>query len=188
MLRHGFITALCLLTAAAHAMATDCIELRESASVEGRQIMLAEIADEVPEALAEVDLGPAPLPGDSRRVSVGYVKMRLRRAGVDCSALVFRGPDEVEVHRMALPAVPLASADDEAEDIAPGEQQQRAVPVRRGSRLHLTVIRGAVVIGAEAVLLEDATTGAMARLRVEQTRETVVARIVREAEALICRK
>ncbi|MGC9320590.1 MAG: hypothetical protein ACP5KN_21335, partial [Armatimonadota bacterium] len=60
--------------------------------------------------------------------------------------------------------------------------------VRRGSRVRLSVTCGAVRIVAEATTLERAAVGARARLRVEQTRETVVAQLTSATEAVIRRE
>lgn len=199
---HRSLAPIMLLTALCAAPSTAAVvELRESAHLDEERIVLGRVAEieavaaptgeaaeegvPLTELLAEIDLGPAPLPGDSRRLTAGYIKMRLRRSGVNCGDLTFEGADAVRVHRPA-PTAPEAAASVEGEDAQGGAvEAPPPVEVRRGARLHLTVAHGAVVIGAEATLLEDAVVGGRARLRVHQTRETVIAQIVGPTEAVI---
>lgn len=177
------------------AAATATVDLRESACVESEQITLAQIALIAPagraEELGAVEVGPAPLPGGGRRLTLGYLKIRLRRSGVACDEIAFTGADVVEVRRALTPAVTHRRAQGEVEAAdRPGARPSPHEPaaVDRGTRLRLTVICGAVVIGAEATLLENAVVGGRAKMRVEQTRETVVAQIVQPSEALIRRE
>ena len=170
------------------------VDLRESVRVDGEGISLAEIAEITPaehaEELGAIRIGPAPLPGDSRRLSRGYLKIRLRRAGVACGEITFGGADAVEVRR-APPAVTQRQAQGEVEAAGPfcaRHPDPPAATVDRGTRVRLTVICGAVSIGAEATLLEDAVVGGRAKMRVEQTRETVVAQIVQPSEAVMHRE
>ncbi|MFW5866641.1 MAG: hypothetical protein ACOCX2_02420 [Armatimonadota bacterium] len=175
------------------------VELRESVAVEGDTLRLAQLAQIAPsdraEALGAIAVGPAPLPGRSRRVSLGYLKMRLRRSGVECSGIEFTGADAVEVRRAPLPGVTRRQAQGEIVAADPpgarqSDQTQPPAPVavERGTRVRLTVVCGAVSIGAEATLLEAAVVGGPAKMRVEQTRETVVAQIVQPCEAVIRRE
>ncbi len=179
------LTALCATCSAA------VVELRETARVETERIRLGEVAeldctDEEAATLAELDLGPAPLPGGSRRLSAGYIKMRLRRCGVDCDEVDFAGAPAVQVHRPGAAPAPRKPPREGTTDGQDGEADRPApVEIDRGTRIHLTVACGAVFIGAEATLLEDAVVGARAKMRVEQTRETVMAQIVRPTEAII---
>ncbi len=180
----------CLVVIAAGPCDLAVVTLHEEALIEGRRIELGEVAKVVgegkqAEALAATDIGPAPLPGSSREVSVGYVKMRLRRAGVDCGRLRFEGAEEVRVRCRAVAVS--ADADGEQPGSVAGSQQARseAVEVPRGTRVRLAVICGAVRIVADAVTLEDATVGMRAKMRVEQTRQTVVAELTGSTEALM---
>ncbi len=170
------------------------VKLRESTCVEGERIVLADLAEITPaeqsERLGAVDVGPSPLPGDSRRLSAGYLKMRLRRGGVSCDDLAITGAGSVEVRRASPPPTQRgAEGEVEAAD-PPGARHPapRAVEVDRGTRLRLTVICGAVTVGAEATLLEDAVVGGRAKMRVEQTRETVTAQIEQPGRAVMRRE
>ncbi len=169
----------------AHAQAAT-ISLRERVSVEGDAITLGQLAEIAPEDLAEtlgaVEVGPAPLPGDSRLLTAGYLKIRLRSAGFACSEIAFTGAERVEVRRASVAASQEAEPPSEAAAPPPAPQP---LIVPRGTRLRLTVSCGAVSIATEATLLEDAAVGARAAMRVEQTRETVVAQIVHPTEAQV---
>lgn len=161
------------------------ISLREAICVGGERITLGQIAEITPadaaEGLAPLELGPAPLPGGSRSLTVGYLKMRLRHSGVTCGEIAFLGADAVEVRRALSPLGPAPGAQDDLE--TGGSSVPRQVLVPRGTRLRLTVTCGAILIGADATLLDDGFVGGQARMRIEQTRETVVAQIVLPTEA-----
>ncbi|MFO8080796.1 MAG: flagella basal body P-ring formation protein FlgA [Armatimonadota bacterium] len=183
------------------ALAVPCVaeqailDLRESVGIESDAITLAQLAEITPaagsEVLGAVEVGPAPLPGSSRRLTRGYLKMRLRRGGVACGEIVFTGAESVEVRRALQPAATRRETQGtiEAAD-APGTRPSADRPptVDRGTRVRLTVVCGAISIDAEATLLESATVGGRAKMRVEQTREIVVAQIVQPSEAIIRRE
>jgi hypothetical protein len=197
----SLLTALAALAIASPATAEGAgdapatVTLPESVQVGGDALTLARLAEIAPaesaEALGEVAIGPAPLPGDSRRLTRGYLKMRLRRAGVACSEITFAGADTVEVRRAPTPAVTQRPDQGEVEAADPPGARRPAQPlttVDRGTRVRLIVRCGAVSVGAEAVLLEDGVVGGRTKMRVEQTRETVVAQIVQPSEAVIRRE
>ena len=156
------------------------VDLRDRAVVAGERIELGEVAtisgpEEEAARLRLLDLGPAPLLGDSRALSLGYLKIRLRRWGVDLDAVVFGGSAEVRVSR---PAAPAASA--EVDMATPGGESAPAAPpvtVKRGSKVRLEVALGAVLIVATATTLEDGVVGGVVRMRVDQTRREVWARL-----------
>jgi hypothetical protein len=171
------------------------IELRESVQVGGDLITLGQLAkitpEEQTEQLGAIEVGPAPLPGDNRCLTRGYLKMRLRRGGVDCASVTFSGAETVEVRRAPMPTATQRQAPGEVEAAdPPGARPSVPEPivVERGTRVRLSVVCGAVCVGAEATLMEDAVVGGRAKMRVEQTRETVVAQIVQPEEAVIRRE
>lgn len=171
------------------------VELRERVTVEGDAMTLAQLAEISPgehaATLGALEIGPAPLPGGSRRVTLGYVKMRVRHSGTSCGEIEFVGPGAVEVRRAAVfqrSECKREAADASGADETEAPPAERRPVVERGSRVLLTVVCGAVSIGAEATLLESAVVGERARMRVEQTRETVVAQIVQPSEAVIRRE
>lgn len=78
------------------------VHLSDQAWVEGRDILLGEIAsfdgpDEFVSRLQAVNVGQAPLPGSSRRVTIGHIEVRLRQVGIKPSDVEFEGNSQVEV-------------------------------------------------------------------------------------------
>lgn len=93
---------LCLIPAQVFAQAV--VTLMEEAWVDTAAVLLGQIADiegdpEVIEVLAQVDLGTAPIAGASRRLTIGQIEVRLRRAGINPRDLEFAGASEVLVFR-----------------------------------------------------------------------------------------
>lgn len=176
---------------AARAGPAAVIELHETVVVTGERIVLGDLgeisdAGEEAQTLAEVDIGPAPLPGRARALTVGYLKMRLRRSGIDCADLTFVGAGTVRVRAAGPIPRPAAGA---AEDDEPAQEAATPTPiVPRGAVVQITVRCGAVWVTADATTLEEAPVGGMVRLRIEQTRETVTARLVSSTAALIDRQ
>jgi hypothetical protein len=171
------------------------VKLREKVTVKHDLMTLSQLAEIEPEEcgaeLGAIEIGPSPLPGGKRELTRGYLKMRLRRGGVACTEIMFTGAETVEVWRASMPVATRREVQGavEAADL-PGARPSTEQPstVDRGARVRLTVICGAVSIGAEATLLESAIVGGRARMRVEQTREIVVAQIVQPSEAVISRE
>ncbi|MFP4248895.1 MAG: flagella basal body P-ring formation protein FlgA [Armatimonadota bacterium] len=170
------------------------VRLHEAVQVDEGRMTLGELAEIKPEEraaqLGAIEIGPSPLPGGKRELTRGYLKMRLRRGGVACTEIVFTGAEMVEVRR-AQPSAPRRQAQGEVEAAdAPGARSSTEQPltVDRGARVRLTVTCGAISIDAEATLLESAAVGGRAKMRVEQTREIVVAQIVQPSEAVISRE
>ncbi len=152
------------------------ITLCDRVQVAGERLLLGEIAalSGAPEdtQLAAMDLGPAPLPGSERTLTLGYIKMRLRRWGLTEPQVQFAGAAQVTVSS-ASPAPP--SPRSAPATAAPDQPQTRppAVTVPRGTALCLVVSCGGVTVVATATTLEDATVGAVVKVRVDQTRHTV---------------
>ncbi len=192
------ISGLALATALAAACVCRAavIELHERAAIDGDRILLSELgeiaaASDEAEALGRVDIGPAPLPGRERTLTVGYLKMRLRRCGIDCASVTFAGAHEVRVSGppAAAPLRVEPGADDAADvQAGGGEAAPAPVLVPRGTRVRLAVVCGTVRIVADATTQEKAAVGAIVRVRVAQTRETVTAQLIGPTEALITRE
>ena len=184
-MRMTLVVAICLVTMGAAHCAT--VELAESAQIAGDNIELGAVAtvsgsDEEVARLAGLDLGPAPLPGQSRSLSLGYLKMRLRRWGVNAGEITFAGAAQVRVSR---PAAVVAVAIGDTDDVAQTGVAQAPPPVivKRGSMVRLRVTCGAVSVIAGATTLEDAAVGAVVKMRVAQTRQTVWAVLASQTEA-----
>ena len=90
----------CPLLAATPPLAT--ITLRSEATVTGTAITLGEIAridyhlsEEEGKAkpkLEQINVGRAPLPGNSRQIAIGHIEVRLRQAGIHPSTVVLVPP------------------------------------------------------------------------------------------------
>lgn len=83
------------------------IALRREAQVASSDVRLADIAEitaasEAADAIGAVVIGPAPLPGLSRSIRLGYVKVRLRQNGFDPDDMAFGDVREVIVRRADL--------------------------------------------------------------------------------------
>ena len=163
------------------------VELAESAQIAGDHIELGAVAiiggsDEEVALLAGLDLGPAPLPGQSRILSLGYLKMRLRRWGVNAGEITFAGAPQVRVSKSAA-VVAVATHDTGTARQTGVTQTPAPVVVKRGSMVRLRVTCGAVSVMAGATTLEDAAVGAVVKMRVAQTRQTVWAVLASQTEA-----
>ena len=102
------LTAICLcillIPAQVGAESKAVIELQAEAWVEGKTVVLSDIAVLVGEPdftamLGEVSVGTAPLPGASRRLTPGQIEVRLRQAGINPREVEFTGAPEVVIHR-----------------------------------------------------------------------------------------
>ncbi len=167
------------------------VELREQAEVNGARIELGSVAavsgtEEETARLEALDLGPSPQPGGERSLSLGYLKMRLRRWGVADKDVSFTGASSVQVRRpAAIIEVTRQQAAPGGTDDAESPQLPSPVVVARGSLVRLAVICGAVRIVAGATTLEDGAVGGVTRMRVTQTRQTVWAELISPTEATL---
>jgi len=165
------------LLSAVRAYPETVIALKDAVEVTSERIELRALAtvtgpEQERKALESVDVGPTPLPGRSRTLTLGYLKMRMRRWGLDPESVAFAGSQQIEVSRPAAPVQPIdLRADEHPSDsvtsLAP------PVTVKRGCRVQLTVVCGGVHVVAEAMTLEDGVVGQPVKIRVAQTRETV---------------
>ncbi|HEY3417801.1 MAG TPA: flagellar basal body P-ring formation chaperone FlgA [Armatimonadota bacterium] len=83
------------------------LEFPATATIRGEAILLGEIAkvDGSQEECARLNvlsLGAAPAPGQSRDLTIGMIRSRLRQSGVDPTALTITGPESVRVSRTGI--------------------------------------------------------------------------------------
>lgn len=192
------------LSAMAWAVPTiESVELRPAATVSAGAVLLADIAVVEPPAaageLATVEIGPAPLPGGSREFAAGYVRLRLRRAGVDLKGVAFRGAERVSVSRQAPP--PPAEAAAEAEPSEPLRQTADAAPtaddlppspaaavkLRRGTIFKLVLSTGGLSVEALGELMMPCAVGQIGKFRVAETRALVAAQLTSATTAEVIR-
>ncbi len=95
------------------------IVLRQEVQVASSDVRLADIAEitaapKAADAIGAVVIGPAPLPGLSRSIRLGYIKVRLRQNGLDPDNMAFGDVREVIVRRTDFipPVQSLHAADD----------------------------------------------------------------------------
>ncbi len=195
------------LTAMAWAVPTlDSVQLRPAATVSAGAVLLADIAVVEPPAaageLATVEIGPAPLPGGSREFAAGYVRLRLRKAGVDLKGVAFRGAERVSVSRQAPP--PTAATAATAEPSEPLRQTADAAPtaptadelppppaaavkLRRGTIFKLVLSTGGLSLEALGELMMPCAVGEIGRFRVAETRALVAAQLTSASTAEVIR-
>lgn len=180
VLRHAgraaaWTVAAAWLVSAPRASADTVVTLKDSVEIASERIALGALGtvtagEQETEQLRALDVGPAPLPGRSRVLTLGYLKLRMRRWGVDPGSVVFAGAAQVKVSRPAPMVGPPAPEAGQVppDQVAPGPQPQ---VVKRGAKLQLVVVCGAVRIVAEAQTLEDGVVGHPVKVRVAQTRQ-----------------
>jgi len=94
----GFVVVLAVLFMGFVATAEEVIELREAAFVKGPKLYLGDVADiegEDADALAMIEIGNAPRPGDTRDLHASLVTARLRNAGIELADFSIKGPAKV---------------------------------------------------------------------------------------------
>lgn len=91
--------------AAAPSACGETLTLLDEAYVRGPNVLLGDIAEiegELAPVLESIDLGPAALPGDSKRLNAALVESRIRNSGVAVGELEVRGPSQVRAHTLYL--------------------------------------------------------------------------------------
>lgn len=184
---HVGMTIAGVLWAAAATAALQSIELAPAAQVSGDWVNLGDIAAVQPEkqaqALAATPIAPAPPPGGSRSISAGYVRLRLRAAGVDLGGVAFSGAERVQVTR--APAGAFGATAGPSPDAG---AQEAAVVIRRGALVKLVVRVGTMAVETRGELLRDCAVGQVGRFRVEETRAIVPALLLDRATAQVMLK
>ena len=116
------------------------IILRDRVEVSAPTIALADIVDltapeETAAALGTVTIGPSPLPGLSRSITIGYIKVRLRQNHFDPDGMTFGGVGEVIVVRSKVE--PPSQPDDMSPAPPDGEAHAQILAARRIPRGHV---------------------------------------------------
>ncbi|MDY6986473.1 MAG: flagellar basal body P-ring formation chaperone FlgA [Thermodesulfobacteriota bacterium] len=94
-----------LISSLAFAATTHKVSIPEAVEVTQESITLAEIAEidgadpNYIQRMGNIVIGRAPLPGDSRRIDEGYVRLRLKQNGIDSSQINLHIPQTVTVTR-----------------------------------------------------------------------------------------
>jgi hypothetical protein len=165
------------------------IALRDCVTVSGDQVTLGDLAELAPaEAAAEggaLAVTPAPPPGMSTEITRGYLRLRLRRAGLRLEGISFSGPDHVRVTRAAalpppgrgLRALPPGGGTASGASATPAEASGLP-PVPRGARLRLVLRLGLLTVETPAELVAAAVPGGACRVRTLESRVVMDARLL----------
>jgi hypothetical protein len=182
---HALLLLLLLAAPAPVAPALQSIALRAEATVTGDRVTLGDLADLAPAGAAAaagaLDVTPAPPVGCSTQIARGYLRLRLRRAGLRLEGIAFTGPDRITVTRLAPPPGPSAG---EATPTAPAgaAAPPAALPalptVPRGTHLRLVLRIGELTVETSAELLAAAVPGGPCRVRTTDSRVVLEARLL----------
>ncbi len=153
----------CADTGAVHpAAVTDMtIEFVSPSYTAGPQIVLGDIArvhvvdDALRSRLERVEVGPAPLPGASRKINIGQVQVRMRQHKLDPTVFSFQGPAEVSViavaERVAASGIEQAAVLAVCADASNALDAQAVRVIRFDYPQGLTVPPGPVALEASVV-------------------------------------
>ncbi len=96
-----------VFTPAAFSAEGTCLTLKASVVVDQDVVRLSDIGSlrgpskSQLQSLGTTVVAKSPQPGQTRLVSIDYVRIRLRQAGVDTDALIYKGPQDVRISRRA---------------------------------------------------------------------------------------
>jgi hypothetical protein len=130
--------------------------------------------EELVERCGALVVGQAPLPGRSRAVTRGYLKMRLRAAGLCDRDFEFDGAEVVQVERAGSAAGSGAGA------VAPTPRPPGSPPdlaVGRGEALLVRACFGLVEVRAEATALEPGRVGETIWAQIKGGRQKILVRV-----------
>jgi hypothetical protein len=170
------------------APAPQSISFRSETEVTGEAVTLGELATfEPPEAaagLASLVIAAAPSPGQSRSLTAGYLRLRLRHAGLDLTGMGITCPERVTVSRKAVAAPPPAETRTRT---APAAKLATPPVLRPGARVTLLVRAGGLTVQTPGECMEACAAQATGRFRVIETRATVYARVLDATSAEVIR-
>jgi len=164
------------------------VTLRADVTVATPDVSLGQVADvqgaeaDMAAKLAAVSLSSAPLPGGSRAIAADYVRLRLRRFGLDPAQLYLVG-ETVTVHRAGpaqSPAAGTSATTPSLATVAPTEPPL----VRRGQLVEAEVRCGGVAVRAAAHACSDARAGEMVELRLDPGACRIMGRVMGPGKTL----
>ncbi|MCE5219223.1 hypothetical protein LLH03_19580 [bacterium] len=170
------------------APAPQSISFRTETEVVGEAATLGELATlEPPEAatgLASLVVAAALSPGQSRSLTAGYLRLRLRHAGLDLTSVQVTCPERVTVSRKAVAAPPTAETKART---TPAAQVPASQVLRPGARVTLLVRAGGLTVQTPGECMETCVALGTGRFRVIETRATVYARVLDATSAEVIR-
>ena len=171
---------------------TTVVRLKAEAEVRGEMVRVADVAvvegsEEAKARIGEVVVGPSPLPGEARMISAGYVKLRLRKAGVGLEDVRVEG-DWVKVRGGPHPPALLPRREEGTATSPPGPLSTEwrgggttaargAGMVKRGEAVEVWVRAGGIVIKTGGRAVSEGLIGDVVSVRVDQT-QTIVSGVV----------
>lgn len=182
------MTAAVLLLAAVGAWAEEArpvVALRAEVTLRAPEVLLGQVSDiaaagELREKLAAVSLGSGPVAGTQRVIDAGYIRLRLRRFGIDPAGVELQG-ERVTVTAPAAQRSPLPQKAASGRTDGPREA---AMPlVKRGQLVEVRVQCGGVIIHATGRALMDAGDQEMVKISLEGSNRGITARVTGPAAA-----
>ncbi len=158
------------------------VRLKEEAEVGEGPVRLGQMAEieadeQLGTRLAQVNLGLAPPSGSMRVITQGYIRLRLRRAGIEPSRLVFAGAERVMIQQPG----PKITEGPKRVGAASGPDPPAAV-LERGDRVVVVVRCGVVEVRAQGQSRGRGGVGDMIEVRILGTNKTAQACIVSSSE------
>lgn len=156
------------------------VVLREQVALDTPEIGLSQVATlggpaDALIALEQVSLGSAPVPGASRTLAVAYIRLRLKRYGVDPGSVDISG-DKVTVQRAVTAPCPATAPEPVS---SPAVAVSPAAPeVRRNDDVRVAVQCRGVTVALMGRALQDGHPGDTVKVQVPQTNRTVEALVI----------
>ncbi len=153
--------------------------LRELVSLDTPEIGLAQVAvitgpEDMVSVLERVSLGSAPVPGGSRTVAVAYIRLRLKRYGVD--------PGAVDIQGAAVTVQRTCTVSDRSSTRPPAisEDPVPSLPpdIQRNDEVQVAVQCRGVTVALVGRALQDGGPGDVIRVQIPQTSRTVEATVI----------
>ncbi len=153
------------------------LELKADVEIPGDRVLLGDVAVITPPAavdsLGGLDLLPAPATGTPQYVSRGYIRLRLRRAGMTLDGVQFTGAVRVRVTR---PRPVRGQTPIHRSGPRPSSTEPTAI-VKRGTDVTVVVRKGSLTIATLGELVKDCAVGDVGKFRVTSTRSVVIGRL-----------
>lgn len=165
------------------------IELHETCNVSDEIIHLSDIATLLPvEAATEVaqlEIGPSPASGEQRILTLGYLRSRLRRLGLNLTDITITGSPKVCVTAFADEA----TASEKTASALPraSHTSSSSATVRSGTQVKLQLRNGGLCIETTGELQGAGVIGGLVKIRIPLTRTTIQARLITSELAEVMR-
>lgn len=182
------MTAAALLLAMAGAWAEEVrpvVALRAEVTLQTPEVLLGQVgeivaAGELQAKLAAVSLGSGPVAGTQRVIDGGYIRLRLRRFGIDPAGVELQG----ERVTVTAPATAHIALPQKAASGRTDGPREAALPlVKRGQLVEVRVQCGGVIIHATGRALMDGGDQELVKISLEGSNRGITARVTGPAAA-----